>query len=454
MERMRNRRDESGEAAEFRATSAIRDAVPTRAHAEMLFGMVADLLGDAAWVETANGEQSRTLFRREAPGSKWIVPWPLLSVSRGGREGPSPILTAVPGVYEEPPTRPGSAPKIRGLGPGSLVVHDGPESLTICYGGDGRWFECSVSRAAQEAFAGVVAALALRSASPTETVASFVAGLDLARHGPARAHLPVALPHGAAGVWRTGLAGVRAALFQDQVPADGRWVAADGWTGRAVAFGPTRETAVEASRAEVARVRPFPDPAPAFEMLDPPPESRIEQEFDGEHLSIRGVFFGAGPKSDAPSVDPTPENSPVALTPVPELPDAAPSFGAWVRVVGGYGGVRFAALRRQRGGVTLVGDGLLDQDLAGLDARLDAADRAWDTQQAALPPRPKFELPPGFPAPPPTDTSVRTYRLVDERAGARAAFSVSSVGRSTGFDGRLLEADQVRAQVLRVIRDR
>ena len=35
------------------------------------------------------------------------------------------------------------------------------------------------------------------------------------------------------------------------------------------------------------------EPAPAFEMPDPPPESHVEQEFDGEHLSIRGGYFAA-----------------------------------------------------------------------------------------------------------------------------------------------------------------
>ena len=96
---------------EFRAVRAIRDAVPTRRHAEMLFDMVATILGPEAWVETWNDGASRTLYRRESEGSPHVVPWPTLSVSRGGREGPSPLPTAVPGVYEEPPRRPGPSPR-------------------------------------------------------------------------------------------------------------------------------------------------------------------------------------------------------------------------------------------------------------------------------------------------------------------------------------------------------
>lgn len=449
--------DRSNDDAEFRAVNAIRDAIPTRAHAEMLVAQVADLLGDAAWVETAGGGQSQTLFRRESPGSPWIVPWPLISVARGGREGPSPILTAIPGVYAEPEVRPGPAPKIRGLGPGQLTIHDGAHSVTVCYGADGRWFECSVTDA-RVTLAGVVPVLASRSASPVELVAAFVAGIDPGRQGPARVHLPVPLPWGAAGVWGCALGAIRALLFQDQVPADGRFVAADGWTGRAIAFGPTRDAAVAAWRAEVERVRPFPAPAPetgmpAFEMPDPPPESHVEQEFDGKHLHIRGVFFGGGPTSDASSVEPTLANSPVAVIPVAELPDAAPAFGAWVRTVDRWGRLRLAGLRRERRAWTLVGDAAMGQNLTDLDARLDAADLAWDAWIAALPPRPKFELPPGFPEPPPTDTSVRTYRVAHEPTGAPVEAVCSSAGRTAGYDPRSLDAERLPWQVVRMRRD-
>lgn len=432
--------------AEFRSAHAIRDAVPTRAHAEMLFGMVVDMLGDAAWVETWNGEQSRTLFRRDAPGSNWIVPWPLLSVSRGGREGPSPILTVVPGVYEEPPSRPGPVPKIRGLGPGSLTVHDGPESVTICYGGDGRWFECSVSRAAQEAFASVVAALAAKTASPTETVASFLAALDVGRHGPGRVHLPIALPHGAQGVWNCGLFAIRDALFEDRVPAGARWIAADGWTGRAIAFGPTRDAAIHAWRSEVARVRPFPEKPK--EPPGPLPEPSVEQHFDGESLSMHATL--RGPSSDVPWVDPTLANSPAVVFQVPDAPDNRPSFGVYTRLIDAFANFRLALIRREKRGFTLVGDALFGQDLRELDSRLDAADREWDARAATFP---KIERPPGFPEPPPSDCSVRTYRLIDERTRTPARASVSSAGRRRGFDAKSLDAGQLRWQVMQMRRD-
>lgn len=431
---------------EFRSVHAIRDAIPTRAHAEMLFGMVADLLGEKAWIETQDGESTRTLFRREAAGSRWIVPWPLLSVTRGGREGPSPVLTAIPGVYEEPTIRPGPAPKIRGLGPGQITLHDGPEHVNVCYGGDGRWFECSVSSPPRNALAGVVAALAAKTASPTEIVASFVAGIDLGRHGPGRVHLPVALPHGAQGAWNCGLFAIREALFEDRVPAAAPWIAADGWTGRAIAWGETRDAAIDAWRAELARVRPFPErPQPPAEPL---PEPSAEQSFEDGQLSFRVTLHG--PSSDVPWVAPTLENSPVAVLPIAEMPASLPSLGMWTRLLGAYGTVRSAALRRDRQGFTLVGDRVLDVvPHDGLDARLDAADRDYDAR-----PLPRFERPPGFPEPPPTDCSVRTYRLIDEGTGRAATPFVASSGRSAGFRASGLDGDRLRWSAVRLRRDR
>jgi hypothetical protein len=433
---------------EFRSVHAIRDALPTRAHAEMAFGMVADLLGDAAWVETWNGETTRTLFRRESPRSPWIVPWPLVSVTRGGRDGPSPVMTSAPGVYEEPKPRPGPAPKIRGLGPGSITIHDGPQHVNVCYGGDGRWFECSVSSPAREALSGVLPVLAAKNASPTEMVASFVAALDLGRHGPGRVHLPVPLPGGAQSVWNCGLFATRDALFFGRVPASARWVAVDGWTGRAFGFGATRDAAIAEWREQLARVRPFPEKpqAPA----EPLPEPSAEQSFDGDSFSIRVTM--RGPASDVPWVEPTLDNSPVTVMPIGELPETSPRFGEWTQLVGAYGGLRLAHVRRDRRGFTLVGDALFGQRLDDLDARLDAADGEWDERQRYF--EEHVTRPEGFPEPPPSDCSVRTYRIMDERTRTPlVTAAVCNASRQRGFNARGLDAERVRWQVVRVRRD-
>lgn len=436
------------DAETFRSTHAIWDAIPTRAHAEMLFAQVLDLLGDLAWVETWNGEQSRTLYRREAPGSEWIVPWPLLSVSRGGREGPSPIMTGVPGVYEEPKVRPGPAPKLRGLGPGQLSLHDGPQYVTVCYGGDGRWFECSVSSPPQEALAGVLPALAAKTASPVELVSSFVAGLDLGRHGPGRVMLPVPLPGGVAGVWNCGLFAIRDVLFESGLPRGGSFIAADGWTGRAVAAGASRESTVRGWRGIVAQVRPFPEKPKA--PPEPLPEPSMEQSFEDGKFTMHATLVG--PKSDVPWVEPTLENSPAAVLALVAAPETAPPVGTWTYLVDKFGNVRPATLRRDRAGFTLVGEHVLGTlDLDTLDAQLDAADREWDVRAAAFP---KFERPPGLPEPPPTDCELRSYRMVDDRTRAPVKPSFAGGGRRRGFDARTLDPTHIGWQVMRLRRDR
>jgi len=430
----RRRDDQRG----FRAVRAIRDAVPTRRHAEMLFDMVVDILGEESWIETANGGAIRTLFRREAAGSLHVVPWPLLSVSRGGRDGPSPLPTGVPGVFEEPPKRPGPAPRLRGLGPGELNVHDGPHRATVTYGGDGRWFETCRS-ASPEALSGVVPALAARTATPVELVADYVASLDPGRHGPGRVFLPVPLPGGARGAWNCGLFAIREALFDGGDPGASGFMAADGWTGRARACGATREAALSAWREEVARVRPFPvKPKPPPEPL---PEPSVEHGVTEGGFYFRGTL--RGPSSDVPRVEPEVENSPAAVLPVGGRPGVPAPVGIWTRLVGCYGTVVPVALRWEPEGFTLIGDRLLDGlDLLELEERLAAADR----DAPELPARPA-ELGPKIPL---GSTRVRTYRFAAEVTGAPLDAPAVSTSWSRGFHARDLDADRLREAVVRM----
>lgn len=439
------------DAEAFRSAFAIRDAIPTRVHAEMVFAQVVDLLGELAWVETWNGAQARSVYRRETPGSQWIVPWPLASVSRGGREGPSPIMTGIPGVYREPTVRPGRAPKLRDLGPGQLALYDGPQRVTVSCGKDGRWFECSVSSPPEEALRGVLPALAARSAAPAELVSSFVAGLDVGRHGPGRVLLPVPLPGGVQGAWNCGLFAIRDELFRNGLPPGGGFIAADGWTGRAVTSGAERESTVEGWRRVVANVRPFPEKPKA--PPEPLPEPGLEQSFEDGHFAMRATL--TGPKSDVAWVEPTVQNSPAALVALTSPPAGPPPIGDWTCLVDTFGNVRPAALRRDRDGFTLIGGRVLDTlDLAALDAldaRLDAADRDWEVRAAAFP---KVERPPGVPEPPPTDCDVRTYRVVDDRTRAPVKPSLASAGRRRDRGAEVFDPAQVDWQVVRLRRDR
>ena len=223
-------------------------------------------------------------------------------------------------------------------------------------------------------------------------------------------------------------------------------VAADGWTGRAVAAGKTRDSTIRGWQAMVAQLRPFPEKPK--EPPEPLPEPAIDQSFDGEQFSFHGVL--RGPSSDVPWVEPTVENSPAAVLPLAGAPPSAPPLGTWTYLVDAYGTVRPAAVRRHRGGFTLVGDRLLEVvDPAALDALLDAADRDFDAR-----PFPEFERPPGFPEPPPADCGVRTYRFVDEKSRAPVKPAVASAGRRMGFDARGLDGEHLRWQVVRVRHDR
>lgn len=424
---------------ESAAVLAIRDAVPTRRHAEMLFGMVIERLGETAWVESWNDGQSRSLFRCEAPGSSWIVPWPLLTVSRGGREGPSPIPTSVPGIFEEPPKRPGRAPRLRDLGPGRLEVKDGPFCAEVSYGADGRWFE-TVRSAEAGTLAGVVDALRAKTASPVEIVADFLADREPGRHGPARVLVPVPLPFGVADLWRRALFTIREDLFRRDAPISGHFAAADGWLGLARARGESREAATERWAAEVERVRPFPErPKPPPEPL---PESFMEQEATENGFRMWGTLR-VHRKSDTPWVEPTVANAPAGAIPVPSLPREPPPFGEWTRLVGAFGTAYVAAIRWEPEGFTLVGDRALGRlDFERLEENLAAADRR-------APPELPWDPPPGFESPPP-DTRIRTYRLIDERTGEPVAPSILSTSARRGFRARDLDGDRLRGAVARM----
>jgi hypothetical protein len=405
----------------------------------MLFEMVSQALGDAAWIDSAEGGAQRTLFRREAPGSPWVVPWPHVATGRGGREGPGKVLDMASGEEREIPRRPGKAPKLRDLGPGRIAIHDGPHRLEIAYGGDGRWFESSCST--QDVFEEAVPLLAAGGAPAAEIAAGFAAGLDASRHGGGRVYLPVPVPGGPRAVWNVGMFALREALFRERIPGSARWAIADGWTGAALAFGATREAAITAWRAEVDRVRPAPErPAPPPELEDAPEP--------GMHTEARPGGFATwgtlrGPRSDVPWVEPAPERTPAALIPLVPLPSTAPPLGGWTRLLGARGETYPAALRFEKGGFTLVGDLLLERlDVARLEDQLATAD---------LEALPRPQPPPDFPfPPPPTDTVFRVYRLVDDATHAPVKPGIASCWWGLGFHARGLDGDVLRWRAARL----
>jgi len=182
---------------------------------------------------------------------------------------------------------------------------------------------------------------------------------------------------------------MRVALWEGRVPPEARFVVADGFDGSALAWGDTRDGALEAWESEVREVKPKPPgwkPEPERELpdLDPEPPRRIE-DADGK---LRAFSTGTMTLT-APQVGelawpmPLPRFTPAVLLPIPAAPEhipghlAAGGFDRWVPLVGEFGDVGFGLLRRDGDdGFTMIGDGGLDlvDDLAGLEAELDASD--------------------------------------------------------------------------------
>jgi len=415
----------------------IRDALPTSRHAQMLFDMVVARLGDVGVVESAGGKTQFSLYRREDPGSDAIIPWPLLRLGIRGRLSTVVMISAPPGTPDEPPPRPGEAPKLRGLGPGEIVIHDGPHAITVTYGEDGRWMETSRSER-RDAHAGVLPVLAKKSAQPTELIAEYVAGIDLARHGPGRVLRPCPLPGGLRSAWYRGLHAIRDALFDDRIPPDVRWAVADGFTGTALAWGASREEAIAAWQGEIEREQPKPVIAEAPAKPQPDFVERTEQA-PGQFLINARL---SGPSADVPWPEMIPANTPAAVIPLESCPHEAGDWGAWIRLVGTHGGTVFAVLKRDVDGCTLVGEGLAEcLDLGTLEETLDAADMASVSPITARPDWPAHL--------PPLNSHAVTYRLVDEDTRLPSAPAIVESTRNHGFITKALDGDRLRWRAVR-----
>ncbi|MCA9316786.1 MAG: hypothetical protein KDB73_14975, partial [Planctomycetes bacterium] len=242
------------------AVLAIRSALHTNRHAQMFFDMLVGELGQAAYVETANGGKVLRLFRRDDDG--WIVPWPLVSMSLTGRLG---IVIPLTGPMGDPEPRPGPTPKLRGLGPGEITLHDGSWSLTVTYRDTGVWMETSRTGPVT-VHGGVVSALEQGQGSPFERLARYMARLDVAAHGAARVLLPEPIPQGAAGSWLVARRALNESLWYGEMGPGPMWMAADGYSGEVRIASTTREDTLSRWHAAVERVQPRP-PVP-----EAPPE--------------------------------------------------------------------------------------------------------------------------------------------------------------------------------------
>jgi hypothetical protein len=438
---------------EHRVAFALREALPTRRHGEMLFDMAAEMLGEAGRVEVAADGNHRLLFRREGADPRWIVPWPILTLDRNPRQ----ILPfSIPGVepVPPPPPRPGKAPNLRGLGPGYVQLQDGLRYVQVAYAADGRWFETSRG-GPPSALEGVLPLLAAGGAPPAEIVARFVASLDPAARGPLRAFLPEPGAWGAYLAWFTGMPRLRLAHARGAFPPGARWAALDTVDGSARGWGATREEALAAWSAEVARVRPGSarPPAPAAPSFEPPGEPELPPPPDGDGerpggtLHIRFEFHGGGdPALPAPEPAPPPAGIlPAVVVPLPEPPAAPPPLGAWRLFLDGCGNSVPAALREDPEGWTAVGAApLAILGAPDAEAALDEAERAWRARNPDG----------GGSAVARHRWIARTFRLLDEETGLRTAPSTDQALLTDSRDVPVLDGQVFAVGAVRMRRVR
>lgn len=432
-----------------RAAKALAGVLPTRDVARRWFDAAVAALGEGAVVDTAERGALRWVARRER-GGRDLLPAPALVWSTQGRRtaGGFELLEV-------------------------LELYDGRQKIGFVYAPEGPRVESSTD-ARWPGRLPELAGLLSGAKDGFEATLRFVVGLDDARFGPGRVHYPVPVPGGLRTAWHVGLSGCRRALHAERVEAGARFLVADGLEGRATGWGVTREEALAAYAAEVARELPrqryeeqfanddYDDdgnllkrgslegmfgeqppleeaPAAGSYVEGAPPEPEIDPitgavELTGGPMRLRG------PSSDAPPVPARPECVPHVLIPLEASPASPPPAGRWVRLLGEQGVTRHAVRLKDGDGFLLVGADLLGHvDLRTLRADLDRIDAEAAERGPSIEPMfPQY-----------TRYRTRLYAWRPESAGRPAG--LHDVGQESGprFDAAGLDGDRVQGQVRR-----
>ncbi len=413
---------------EHAVAHALRGALPTIRHAEMLFDMVVHSLGESGLVHTSSVGTTRFVFRRKAAGSDRLVPWPLLTLSFE----PQRILEGFTLGLEpvDVPERDEAPPNLRGLKPGHVIVHDGPCSMQVTYREDGLWKETS-RRGPSAGLSALRASIERGGASAPERVADFVLANDIARHGPGELHYPTPLPSGPAGAWGCGLSALRRALHERSLPSTAGWLIADGFDGSARVHGASEADTLSAWQQAIAERTPCP-PMPSTDPAVPDDEPWAAQD-----ASVPG-------EKPPPWPEAIPRNTPAALVRLEACPLADHPWGTWMRALGPHGESVFALQRFRPDGFTLIGQDVLDLvDLETLEVTLDAAEAKIPEVE-----RDESEAWKGEPRTYPCLTV--TYRVVHERTGEPVPLSYASAQRTDAFGPEhLLDGSRLRGSVFR-----
>jgi hypothetical protein len=446
---------------------ALRAHAPTSRHAEMMFGLLVDLLGDQAVVTTANDRTLRTLFRLDAVHSNLIVPWPVARLSTHGRIGwVSPTFDTATGEVVPEPERPaGKSYKLRGLGPGEIQLYDGSANIRVVYGDDGSAREPSHNDQTPSRLAEILDALASKRAQPVELIAACIAMFDPGRHGPGRVQMPVPVPGGPER-WSIGLAAARRTLYAGTVPPNARFVVADGVSGTAVGVAETLEAATAEFEARVAASPPNPSRehqtawddydddgnllkrGKAFRPGMPPPWEEDDPWEAGEPSEPEtssqpgvvdlggGTLQFTGPNADDPLPEITVATVPRVVIPLAASPTVPPPFGSWERTTGAKGATAHVARLVRPEGFLQIGEGVLwHADPRTLEDVLDEVDARSPETVAAQPPMSPFTRFVRFRA--------RLYRWAEAQAEKPARFEVTGGGGSgPRFDGSDMDGDR------------
>jgi hypothetical protein len=371
-----------------------------------------------------------------------------------------------------------------------IEIADGRQRLTLLYDDLGR----IADRSRNDLHPGRLTELARVVAGAKDELqacVAFVAGLGDEQHGPGRVHYPLPMPGGVECAWHTGLTACRRALFDGRVGPEARFVVADGLAGTAVGAGATREAALAAYAAEVARS--FPEPRreihtatddyddegnlirrgevpPQFlgpaapseastflgqpELPWQPEEERESWRGEAEPGAVPplpapevdpvtgrvdlGSFVLRGPTSDAPPLPRRPECLPHVVIPLEASPDEPPPRGRWFRLLGGLGVTRHVARIEERDGFLLIGADLLGLlEWKGLRAALDRLDAADPPYQGV----PQYERYVRYEA--------RQYRWRPATATRSEGLAPAGGSRGPRFDAGTLDGDLLQAMVHR-----
>lgn len=448
-----------------RAFDRLAQVLSTKAVALRWFDRYVATLGPRAVVDTAEGGTNRWVYRRSA-GSSDVVPMATVKWT-ACQIGPRLLW--------------------------GIEIADGRQHVALRYRDDGSIGDRSLNALVPGRL--VELARVLREAKdPFEASVAFVAGLGDEQHGPGRVHYPVPAPGGVRGVWSMGLGGARRALYDGRISDTARFVVADGVEGRVVGAGVTREEALAAYAAEVARG--LPQPRRGFESItddydddgnlisrgELPPELSVDDESDaeradshvveppdvdddpddtreawrgdehpGEHALkpeidpvtgrmhfTTGPMMLRGPRPDAAPLPPRADCVPHVIIPLEPSPTTPLPRGRWVRLLGETGVTRHAVRIEERDGFLLVGADLLGLvDLTGLRIALDRID-AEEPEPEGMP---EFE--------PFVRYRARSYRWAPATAQRPEGLTPAGGGRGPRFDAATLDGDALQAQVYR-----